>query len=217
MQKWVGLISIGLLGVLSLYFSDSALAKDFGVQGAIYSIEEPDLLEWITERLQTLQATGRLSQLEVQEQNIARAYVERPKSVEKLTPALTNRFFYYDPTVALSAALRDTTGNVVYPAGTQFNPLSQVTLHHTLLFFDGDDSDQLRWAEKQDRQLKRKTKIILVKGSIREQLAHWQRPVYFDQAGVLVKKLGITHIPAEVTQVDNRLLIKECHIHVTNN
>ena len=51
--------------------------------------------------------------------------------------------------------------------------------------------------------------LILTQGSISEQTkAHNQR-VYFDQGGQLVQRFGITHIPARITQVGEKLRITE--------
>ena len=37
----------------------------------------------------------------------------------------------------------------------------------------------------------------------------WNKPVYYDQDGVLVRKLGITAVPAIVSQEGARLRIDE--------
>jgi conjugal transfer pilus assembly protein TraW len=37
----------------------------------------------------------------------------------------------------------------------------------------------------------------------------WRRPVYYDQQGQLVEKLGIRHVPALVSQEGRRLRIDE--------
>ena len=37
----------------------------------------------------------------------------------------------------------------------------------------------------------------------------WQTPVYYDQEGTLVRKLGITGVPAIVSQEGSRLRIDE--------
>ena len=40
-------------------------------------------------------------------------------------------------------------------------------------------------------------------------MRRWKRPVYFDQHGQLVERLGIRHLPALVSQDGKRLRIDE--------
>ena len=50
---------------------------------------------------------------------------------------------------------------------------------------------------------------VLVGGSYLELMQAWQQPVYFDQAGRLTGRLGITHVPALVSQEGLKLRIDE--------
>jgi conjugal transfer pilus assembly protein TraW len=54
-----------------------------------------------------------------------------------------------------------------------------------------------------------KVKVILTGGSYLELMRRWQRPVYFDQQGKLVARLGIRQVPALVSQDGRRLRIDE--------
>jgi conjugal transfer pilus assembly protein TraW len=40
-------------------------------------------------------------------------------------------------------------------------------------------------------------------------MRRWQRPVFYDQQGLLVRRLGIRQVPALVTQDGRRLRIDE--------
>jgi conjugal transfer pilus assembly protein TraW len=57
--------------------------------------------------------------------------------------------------------------------------------------------------------------IILTNGSPFELMENIDRPVYFDQEGVLTKKLGILQVPAKVTMQEKHLLIEEVIIKET--
>ena len=50
---------------------------------------------------------------------------------------------------------------------------------------------------------------ILVGGSYIDLMKAWNTPVYYDQEGTLVRKLGITGVPAIVSQEGSRLRIDE--------
>ena len=57
-------------------------------------------------------------------------------------------------------------------------------------------------------------KLILTKGAPLALMEELKAPVYFDQGGFLVKKLGIHHVPAIVTQEKLRLRIEEIEQHL---
>jgi conjugal transfer pilus assembly protein TraW len=84
-----------------------------------------------------------------------------------------------------------------------------VSLSKHLLFFDGRDSEQVRRARRLIDHYGGKVKPILVAGSYLDLMKAWQLSVYFDQQGVLIRKLGITHVPALVSQEGSRLRIDE--------
>ena len=139
--------------------------------------------------------------------------LENPKAVEGITATVIPRIFTYDPSFVLAKDLQDHQGKVFHKAGTRINPLIIKPLTKALLYIDGSDPAQLAWVE---RQLKKDAhaKVILVKGSPFKlmETMNWHRqtrpgaspglvtPVYFDQAGVSVKKFGIRHVPARVIQ-----------------
>jgi len=76
---------------------------------------------------------------------------------------------------------------------------------------DGDDSQQVAWAIRQHQAAEslHKPKIILVQGSPFELSKKLNLPIYFDQSGVLVKKLGISCVPARLYQQEKTLTIEE--------
>lgn len=182
-------------------------AKDFGVRGKIAPIEEEDPIVLIQSKLKTMEQTGELERHNRELQKKTRTAIERPKPVEGLLKAKKNRTFYYDPTYIVLEDIKDHTGQIFYKKGTKINPLETISLSQELLFFDGDDENQVVFAKEKLKESS--VKLILVKGaplSISEEL---KVPVYFDQSGLLTKKLGIHHVPALVTQEDMRLRIEE--------
>ena len=105
--------------------------------------------------------------------------------------------------------ITDDKGNIIVPAGTSKNPLEVVSLSKHLLFFDGSDRDQVRYARTLIDHYGGKVKPILVAGSYLDLMKAWQLSVYFDQQGVLTTKFGITQVPALVSQEGLRLRIDE--------
>ena len=128
--------------------------------------------------------------------------VERPTSVTGITKAKESKEFFYDPTYVLTHDIRDHNNQLLHPAGTKVNPLEFTPLKEALLFIDGDDDSQVKFA------LKQQAKIILVKGSPLKLQRKEKIWIYFDQGGILTSKLGITQVPALVTQEGLQLKIK---------
>lgn len=200
-----------VLGV-GVLFSNLSMAREWGVVGQTYPILEDDLLQFIQQRIYTMQQNGEWSKI----QNDFRARVEkkidRPTPVKSVMKPIEARSWMFDPSITVPYDLKDHNGIVFAKAGTKVNPLSIVSFKSTLLFYDGDDKAQVKWAKELDAQLnrsKRQTKLILVKGSVVEQATLFAKPIYFDQEGKLVGKFGIQHVPAVVSQSGLFLQIAE--------
>lgn len=84
-------------------------------------------------------------------------------------------------------------------------------LDKKLVFIDGTDIDQIKWFIKQvgEGNFKEEDKLILVNGRPLELGDELQRPVYFDQAGVLTSHFKIEQVPAIVEQEGKLLRIRE--------
>ncbi|MBY0281877.1 MAG: type-F conjugative transfer system protein TraW [Alphaproteobacteria bacterium] len=190
-------------------------AKDFGVCGKIAPIEEEDPITLIQSKLKTMEERGELERHNRELQKKTRTAIERPKPVEGITKTTKARVFYYDPTYVVQEDLKDHQGRIIHSKGTRLNPLETVIFSQTLLFFDGDDADQFAFAkEKLNEKLNEKlakssVKLILVKGAPLALSEELKIPVYFDQSGLLTKKLEIHHVPALVAQEGMRLRIEE--------
>ena len=109
----------------------------------------------------------------------------------------------------MEEAITDGQGHVIVAAGTRHNPLDVVTLTRQMLFFDARDPDQVRLARAKLDELGGRLKLILTGGSYMELMKRWQVQVYYDQGGLLVKRLGIAQVPALVAQDGKRLRVDE--------
>ncbi|MFN3946079.1 MAG: type-F conjugative transfer system protein TraW [Allosphingosinicella sp.] len=184
-----------------------ALARDYGQQGTVWPIVEPDLLAQIHARLTRLEKTGETARLnqELKRRTIAR--VNRPEPVAGVDPASATRSWRFDPTITVERNIADDKGRVIIAAGTRVNPLDTVPLRAPLVFLDGDDPAQLAWATR--RFAATRAKLILVRGAPLELMKARQRRFYFDQGGSLVKHFGIRAVPATVEQEGRILLVTE--------
>ncbi len=182
---------------------------DLGVIGPVYKIREQDFLEYIRNKLATMQRSGELHQMQQQELEQARKRIERPAPVPGMTRTVKPHVFYIDPSLSVEHAIRDAEGRIIAMPGTKVNPFDYLTMSKHLLFIDGDDADQVKWAVAMDKRYGGHVKTILVSGSPIELMKRWKRRVYFDQHGILSQRLHIRHVPAIVSQDKKRLRVAE--------
>ena len=193
--------------LVSLAISSPVAARDYGQQGAVWAIAEPDLLTQIHARLTQLEKTGETAKLneDLKRRTIAR--VNRPEPVAGLATASIARSWRFDPTITVERDIADNKGRVIVAAGTRVNPLDTVPLRVPLVFLDGDEPAHITWALR--RFGPSRAKFILVKGAPLELMKTRQRRFYFDQGGTLVKRFGIRAVPASVEQQGRVLVITE--------
>lgn len=179
------------------------------VVGPNYPIDEPDMLEWIERRLAAQQASGALAAKV--DAAVARAThtVENPVPLNHITRATARRTTYFDPTYTAPHTIASPAGAVIVKAGTRVNPLATVSLSRPLIFLDARDASQAAFAKHFINSRGGNARPVLVGGSYVDLMRRWSIPVYFDQHGALVKRLGIRHVPAIVAQDGLRLKIDE--------
>ena len=183
-----------------------AAAKDYGQVGTVFPIVEPDLLRVIETKLKAMQANGQFDAMNQRLRSRTEAKVRRPDPVAGIEVATRARTWLYDPSIVIDHDIRDHKGNLIAPAGRRVNPLDYVAVTTPLVFIDGDDEAQVAWALK---RFDDRAKLILVKGAPLELMTRRQRRVYFDQAGTLTTKFGITHVPAVVVQAGQAMRVSE--------
>jgi len=195
------------IALAGLAAAGPAAARDYGQQGTVWVIAEPDLLTQIHARLAALEASGETKKLNERLKQRTIARVNRPNPVAGLVRAETPRTWLFDPTIAVAENITDDKGRVVIAAGTRVNPLDSVPLRQPLVFIDGDDPEQLAWASK--TFAKTRAKFILVAGAPLELMKARQRRFWFDQEGKLVRRFGIRAVPAVVEQQGRQLQVRE--------
>jgi len=178
------------------------------VIGTVYPVIEPDMVAWMKDQVSRQLTPERIDELKREQHKAARQYAERPtgKSLPRTQESITR---WFDPSLTVPYDLRDHEGRLIHAAGTTINPLDWRPLTRQLLFIDGDDVDQVAWAEAMGAKDSVQVKVILVSGAPLELGRKWQQQVYFDQQGLLVAKLDIQHVPAVVRQDGRRLRIDE--------
>ena len=199
---------LGVLLLALLQVQAVPAEVDLGVVGPVYPVQEPDLLQAIEARLREKERTGELARL--QRQGIARAEasLREPTPVAGPKRTVAPRVTYVDPSLHVARDFLAPDGTTLVRAG-RINPLDHVQLSSRLLFFDARDPNQIAHAARLIDQHQGRVKPILVGGSFADLTRRWQRPVYYDQGGALVRRLGIRQVPALVSQEGRRLRVEE--------
>jgi conjugal transfer pilus assembly protein TraW len=206
---WRRRVRVALACAALVGLSQTATADHLGVIGPVYEIAEPNLLEVILAKLRHAESAGVLARLQQDAQRNARRAIEEPEPVPSVTRTTRARSFFHDPSIVVPHAITDADGKVIVAPGTRVNPLDTVSLSKSLLFFDARDPNQVKRARGLLDQQQGRVKLILTGGSYLELMRRWQVPVFYDQNGALVAKLGIRQVPAMVSQDGRRLRIDE--------
>lgn len=188
--------------------SPVAQGAHLGVIGPVYSIAEEDMLAMIERRLRERQASGELAAL--REQAVARGKraVTDPAPLPLLA-ARTARTHYIDPSFVLDRDVKDASGVLLFAAGTRANPLDIVPMARRMLFFDARDARQVALAARLMGKYAGGVKPVLTGGSHLELTRSWRMPVYYDQQGLLTRRLSVASVPALVSQEGQRLRVDE--------
>ena len=122
--------------------------------------------------------------------NNIKAYVNTPSSLN-LPRATIKQIHFYNPKI-----------NQIYVLEKlpQYRPY--------WLFLNADDKAQVNWLINAVANYPN-PKVILTGGSIKSISKKLQIPIYFDQSGVITKKLNIKQVPAIVIRENNQLKITE--------
>lgn len=182
-------------------------AQDLGSHGTSYKITEPDTVQVIKQRLQAKIESGEWERLVKENQARAKERVVLPPPVEGLGTAILPRTFWFDPAFRVERDIRTPDGQLIVAQGTMINPLDYAPFRKTWVFVDGREPKQTEWA--QGKLADPNVQPIFVAGKWMDYWREWQRRTYFDQGGILVKKLGIHATPALVRQDGNRIRIDE--------
>ena len=181
--------------------------KDYEVQGHVFPIIEESLLEVIMAKLRIAKQNGVLEKMQEEFKNKVKQKISRPTPVLALAKANKNRSWYYNPSFIQKTDIKDQAGNIIVKAGTSVNPLEKVSWGELLIFIDGDDEQQVKWAKLQIGRL------VLTKGNPIELGQELNKQVFFDQGGMLTTRFKIKAVPAIACQEGTLLKISEIKIN----
>ena len=188
--------------LLLLLMVNSSYGALLGIVHHVFPIKEKDFELMMQDKLRAIPE----SEMEKHRKRIikiARERINRP--VSNNLPRTQEYYSYqFDPSVTVNRDyICPTTGKVLIAKGTTANPLDFISVSKPMVFFNGDDVEQVNWAKYQ------KGLLVLTTGAPFKVSKDIQRQVYFDQHGKLADYFQIEHVPARLSQVNNYILVEE--------
>lgn len=196
-----------LLLILALYLiAMPSFSKNLGKVGSVWEIREDNLINVIKKNLEDKDSDYFRKQIMKNvQQNI-----EKPTGIE-IIRASKDDTRLFDPSIIVQQDLTDNNGKIFAKKGDKVNPFDTVkSFNRTLIFLNADDELQVNWFKsfRDKNHLDDKSKLILIKGNIRDAFNTFNQKIYFDQQGILINKFGIKAVPTIIDQSpeNNRML-----------
>lgn len=194
---------------------ETGATGDQGQQGPVYEIVEPDLIEEMKRRAAAIDWEAKKNEA------IARYWSNQ--KYEDFERAEVSRTFEIDPTVIVTADIKDADGVLIRKAGERINPLEIRPFSKEVIFFDATDIEQRNrvqtYARTRDTASKRFVDRIYISSKFDsekgwdgyKELTDWfDAPLYQLQPG-LAERFGVVRLPSVVTADNNRkvFVVKE--------
>ena len=188
--------------------SFGAEAKNLGQFGHGYPVQEQSMLEFIHDRLNTLDGDGSIEKVNNDFIKRVQKHVNNPAPLNLSRTSKTSTHLF-NPSVTLKSDLKDHLGNVIAYKGVEVNALSRLPSYAPYwIFFNADDEVQVKWAKKQIADHVQ-VKIILTGGAIKKSENIFNQAIYFDQESKITTKLSIEHVPTRVQRKGNFLEVTQ--------
>ena len=181
---------------------------DLGQQGPVYEIVEPDLIEEMKRRAAAIDWEAKKNEA------IARYWSNQ--KYEDFEKAEVTRTFEIDPTIIVTADIKDVDGILIRKAGEWINPLEIRPFFKEVIFFDATDKEQRsrvrRFTQARDAAVKGYIGRIYISTRFDpekgwdgyKELTDWlQAPLYQLQPG-LAGRFGVVRVPSVVTADNDR-------------
>lgn len=189
-------------------FESSTESKDLGSFGPVFNIIEESMVETIKKRMAGMSWDGK-------REKAVNTYWQK-HAFTKLPKAEKNEAWYIDPTVRATNNITNPRGDTLANVGQVLNPLATATVPMTIYVFDAKDNAQLEWVNQQINSASGVGKVMIMFSEINkdkgwDHLAalrkYFGRELY-QLPPEMVKKFHISGLPAKVTTVLNKQVMK---------
>ena len=143
-----------ILLVLFLVYVPWVHATDLGAFGNTFVISEMDFMAYLQNKIKTMQERGEWNKVQNQFKSRVKAQINRPTPLY-LPRAIEDKTWAFNPSITVPYDITNAQGALIIPKGTVVNPLERVGLSSTLLFFNGDDKEQVAWAVQEQKNTRK--------------------------------------------------------------
>ena len=196
-----------ILFLLPIFLFSSTLIKKYET-GETYEFKEKDMIEEIKNNIENnrTQIEAKLEEYKKTTKEKVNNY--KPADLKMLTPAIKNNTFYPDMTYTNPDNIYDNKGNIIYPKGFKFNPLDYQTIPYQMIVINGNLEDEIEWLIKNNYKDNIKYMILLSDGNYKEVGEKLNQPVFYAMPKI-TEKFNIEHTPSIITQIGNKMEVKE--------
>ena len=196
-----------ILFLFPIILFSSTLKKQYET-GETYQFTEKDMIEEIKEQIinNKTQIENKLEEYKKITKEKANNY--KPTDLKKLSPAIKSNTFYPDMTYTNPNDIYDNKGDIIYPKGLKFNPLDYQTIHYQIIVINGNSKEELDWLIKNNYTDNIKYMILLSDGNYKEVGEKIKQPVFYAMPKI-TEKFNLEHTPSIITQIGNKMEVKE--------
>jgi len=198
---------IFLIFLISAVFANAKVVEVLHL-GKTYPFAEEDFLVALHKYIQTHKKEIDKKLQKIRKEAKQKIIKFKPQGINPLTPATKNRTFYPDLTYTLPYDIKDAQGNIIYPKGFKFNPANYVRLPYTIVVINGERKEELKWAEKNGYFNNIHYRIFLTDGNWYEIMKKYKTQVYYCMPQI-EKRFKLKHTPSIITQIGNKIEVKE--------
>ncbi|BAU49632.1 conjugal transfer protein TraW [Sulfurifustis variabilis] len=181
---------------------------DLGAIGPTVTATEPNLIEVLKQRLASLDLTA-------SQQRAAERYWGKLRYLE-LPQATEPRSRRFDPSLMVTADIKNARGNVIAPAGSRINPLDLMPFHERLLVFDASRPEQVALARELAARYRDRRLVLIASGL--DRAAGWdgfkqmqdgfRAPVYLLNEPIRAR-FHIERVPALIDAEGRDIVVRE--------
>ncbi|MCD6056287.1 MAG: hypothetical protein K0R12_1249 [Gammaproteobacteria bacterium] len=164
-------------------------AKDLGVNGVLWPIEEINLKEAIASDASKVNWDKFNDQLKTQASQWGSHLKPLPLPI-----AEENKTQYVDPSITLSQGIWIDKEHY-FPAGFSVNPLRWVKPVTAMLFFNGHSEEQVNFAKKAIQAVPGRLLLVMTEGDPQMLGKEWHQPIYYANPN-LINRFHIKATPS---------------------
>lgn len=177
----------------------SASNNQINAGGVTYSIEEQDALEEIQERAEKADVNEYIAKKQRADWSVWRGH-PLPESTE-------NKERFFVPWYVLERDIPGPKGEILYPKGFTFNPLTHIKLPQRVVVFKLDQFKKVK------RYLKPSDILIADSGDVVDASSKWGVHINI-LSEQIANRFGVQRAPSFVEQQGTQLRIREININV---